>query len=153
MCPGEYVRIISRTARSPTAICCRSSGLKLVYTIVIRLVTVLVGQVPFPWTARSLGHFEVIPPILGHNLGPVCVKSCVPKRVAIDIVLEISVVAKCSASLTFNNSTFCPHSVFVCFVWISEQTAIISLYSINWLVCITEKECVYCGVRTEFLTL
>jgi hypothetical protein len=35
-----------------------------------------------------------------------------------------------SASLTFSNSTFCPHSVFVCFVWIWEQTAI-SLYSIN----------------------
>jgi len=34
------------------------------------------------------------------------------------------------------------------FVWISEQTAIISLYSINWLVCITETECVYCAVRT-----
>ena len=33
--------------------------------------------------------------------------------------------------LTFNNFTFCPHSVFMCFVWISEQTAIISLYSIN----------------------
>jgi hypothetical protein len=30
--------------------------------------------------------------------------------------------------LTFKNSTFCPHSVFVCFVWICEQTAIISLY-------------------------
>jgi len=27
--------------------------------------------------------------------------------------------------LTFNNSTFCPHTVFVCSVWISEQTAII----------------------------
>ena len=30
----------------------------------------------------------------------------------------------------FNNEkhfTFCPHSVFVCFVWISEQTAITSL--------------------------
>jgi hypothetical protein len=27
--------------------------------------------------------------------------------------------------------TFCLHSVFMCFVWISEQTAIISLYSIN----------------------
>jgi hypothetical protein len=40
--------------------------------------------------------------------------------------------------LTFSNSTFCPHSVFMCFVWIWEQTAIISLYSINWLVCITE---------------
>jgi hypothetical protein len=32
------------------------------------------------------------------------------------------------------HSTFCPHSVFMCFVWISEQTAIISLYSIDWLV-------------------
>ena len=46
------------------------------------------------------------------------------------------------------NSTFCPHSVFMCFVWIWEQTAIISLYSINWLVCITETACVYCAVRT-----
>jgi hypothetical protein len=51
-------------------------------------------------------------------------------------------------SLTFTNSTFCPHSVFMCFVWISEQTAIISLYSINWLVFITETECVYCAVRS-----
>ena len=39
-------------------------------------------------------------------------------------------------------------AVFMCFVWISEQTAIISLYSINWLVFITETECVYCAVRT-----
>jgi hypothetical protein len=39
--------------------------------------------------------------------------------------------------LTLNNSTFCPHSVFMYFVWISEQTAIIFLYSINSLVCIT----------------
>jgi len=30
------------------------------------------------------------------------------------------------------------HSIFMCFVWISEQTAIISLYNINWLVFITE---------------
>ena len=37
-------------------------------------------------------------------------------------------VTICTASLTFNNSTFCPHTVFICFVWISEQTAIISLY-------------------------
>ena len=48
---------------------------------------------------------------------------------------------------------FCPHSVFMCFVWISEQTAIISLYSINWLVCITETECVYCAVRTGYLNV
>jgi hypothetical protein len=41
----------------------------------------------------------------------------------------------------------------MCFVWISEQTAIISLYSINWLVFITETECVYCAVRTEYLSI
>jgi hypothetical protein len=53
--------------------------------------------------------------------------------------------------VTFSNSTFCPHSVFMCFVWIWEQTAIISLYSINWLVFITETESVYCAVRTGYL--
>ena len=60
-------------------------------------------------------------------------------------------VTICTTSLTFNNSTFSPHTVFMCFVWISEQTAIISLYSINWLVCVTETECVYCAVRTGCL--
>jgi len=34
--------------------------------------------------------------------------------------------------LTFNSSTFWPHSVFMCSVWNWEQTAIISLYSIDW---------------------
>jgi hypothetical protein len=53
--------------------------------------------------------------------------------------------------LTFRNCTFCPHCVYVCFVWITEQTAIISLYSINWLVFITETEYVYCAVRIESL--
>ena len=38
-----------------------------------------------------------------------------------------------------------------CFVWISEQTAIISLYSIKCLVLIIEMECVYCAVRAEYL--
>jgi len=53
---------------------------------------------------------------------------------------------------TFTNSTFCPHSVFKCFAWISEKkTAIISLHSINWLVFIIEMECVYCAVRTGYL--
>ena len=60
-------------------------------------------------------------------------------------------VTICTASLTFNNSTFCPHSVFMCFLWISEQTAIISLYNINWLVCITKAETVYCAVWTGSL--
>ena len=61
-------------------------------------------------------------------------------------------VTICTTSLAFSNSTFCPRSVFMCFVWISEQTAIFSLYNINWLVCIIETESVYCAVRTEHLT-
>ena len=48
-----------------------------------------------------------------------------------DLTLYSPVVTICTASLTFNNSTFCPHTVFMCFVWISEQTATISLYNIN----------------------
>ena len=39
----------------------------------------------------------------------------------------------------------------ICFVWIWEQTAITSLYSINWLVLITETECVYRALRTGSL--
>ena len=38
------------------------------------------------------------------------------------------------------------------FVCISEQTAIISLYSINWLIFITKTLCVYCAVRVIYLT-
>ena len=51
------------------------------------------------------------------------------------------------------HSTFCPHSVFMCFVWIPEQTAIISLYGIDWLVFITDRERVYCAVRSTFYVL
>ena len=54
-------------------------------------------------------------------------------------------VTVCTSSLTFNNSPFCPHSIFMCFVWIWEQTAIISLYNINWLVFITDGVCLLRG--------
>jgi hypothetical protein len=67
------------------------------------------------------------------------------------LTLQSPVVTVCTASLTFTNSTFCPHGVLTCFVWVSEQTAIVSLHSINWLVFTTEAECVYCAVRTESL--
>jgi hypothetical protein len=40
---------------------------------------------------------------------------------------------------------------FMFLVCISEQTAIISLYSIDWLDFITEAESVYCTVRAELL--
>jgi hypothetical protein len=33
--------------------------------------------------------------------------------------------------LTFRNSTLCPQSAFMCFEWISEQTATFAVRSIN----------------------
>jgi len=41
----------------------------------------------------------------------------------------------------------------MCFVWISEQTAIVSLYRINWLVCVTGTDIVFTaryGLNLEF---
>jgi len=57
-----------------------------------------------------------------------------------DWTLKNAVDNKCTTSLTFNISTFCPHRVFLCLAWISELRAIIPLYNINWLVFITEIE-------------
>jgi len=69
------------------------------------------------------------------------------------LTFQSPVVTICTTSLTFTNSTLCPHIVFMCFAWISEQTAILSLYSINRLLFITETECVYCAVRTGSLLI
>jgi len=55
------------------------------------------------------------------------------------VTTQILVITTRTASFNIQKATFCPHSVFVCFVWIWEQTAIISLYSFNWLVFITEN--------------
>jgi len=52
--------------------------------------------------------------------------------------------------LAFNNFTFC-HTVFMCFVFISEQTATCATYSINWLVFVAEMKSVYSAVRTGAL--
>ena len=67
---------------------------------------------------------------------------------ACDITFQLA----SNASLTFTNSAFCSHTVCMHFVRIWEQTAIISLYSINWLICITQRESVYCAVRAECWT-
>jgi hypothetical protein len=48
------------------------------------------------------------------------------------------------------NSAFCPHSVFVCSIWFSQQTAIISLNSINRLGSVAETVCGYNRLRTHF---
>jgi hypothetical protein len=64
-----------------------------------------------------------------------------------------TVVTICTTSLTLTNPLSAHTAVFMCFVWISEQTAIISLHNINWLVFITETECVYCAVGTRYSDL
>jgi hypothetical protein len=43
------------------------------------------------------------------------------------------------------------HTVFMCFVFIWEQTATCAIYSKNWLVFITEMKSVYSAVRTGSL--
>ena len=41
------------------------------------------------------------------------------------------------------------HTVYQWFLWISELKAIVSIYSINWLVFITQMECVYCWSKWQ----
>ena len=53
--------------------------------------------------------------------------------------------------LTLSNSQFCPRSVCVCVFCADLRTAIISLYSINWMVCITETECLLRGTDWVFI--
>jgi hypothetical protein len=48
---------------------------------------------------------------------------------------------------------FCADIAFMCSVWIREERAVISLYSINWLVFITETECLLRGTDWIFIIL
>jgi hypothetical protein len=67
------------------------------------------------------------------------------------VILRIFVLVTMGTTrLTFVNSAFCPHSVFMCFVWISEQTATIFLYTINWLGFVTLTECLLRGMGGVF---
>jgi hypothetical protein len=40
---------------------------------------------------------------------------------------------------------------YICFAWLSQQTATICLNGINWLVFVEETSCASCEVRTEYL--
>jgi hypothetical protein len=48
-------------------------------------------------------------------------------------------------ALTFRNSTFCPGSLFTRFIRISEQRAIISLYTTDWLSFLTARVAGFTG--------
>jgi hypothetical protein len=67
------------------------------------------------------------------------------------LTLYIPAVITSSARFITKKSTFCSHSVIMCFVWIWEQRAIISLNSINLLFFVTVTEWGYCAVRTWIL--
>jgi hypothetical protein len=47
-----------------------------------------------------------------------------------------------------SKNLYSDHTVLICFVLISEQTATSAPYNINWLVFITEIKSVYCAVQT-----
>ena len=49
----------------------------------------------------------------------------------------------------YNSILHSPHVAFMCFMWISEQRAIISLYNTTRFVFITETACFSCAVRKK----
>ena len=51
--------------------------------------------------------------------------------VLISLVLLLLLLLLLLLSPTFRSSTFCTQNEFLCFIWIPEQTVIISLYSVN----------------------
>ena len=65
------------------------------------------------------------------------------------VILAITI---CTTAFNVKKFYFLPTHC-MCFVWFWEQTAIISLYSINWLGFITQTECFYCAVRSTFYVL
>jgi len=65
--------------------------------------------------------------------------------------LSGSMIALCTASLTFNNTAFCPHSLFMCFVWISVQRGIISLNNINTTFFVMDADCVLSEAENNIL--
>ena len=94
------------------------------------------------WLPTPFASFPFTSPPVRHRVPPGSERAL--------LTLQSPVVMSYTTSLTLINSTFCPHSVFMCFVRISKQTAVISLYAIHWLIFITQTQRVYCAVRTEY---
>jgi len=63
------------------------------------------------------------------------------------------VVTICTNRFNIHNSTFYPRSVFTYVFCVDLRTVIISIYSVNLLVFVTERKCVYCAVRTGYLNV
>jgi hypothetical protein len=69
---------------------------------------------------------------------------------ALTLIAQWSLYVR-TASLTFNSTAVCSHSARMCFVWIWEQTAIISLHTINWPIFTTETVCLLGGTDWIYL--
>ena len=122
------------------------------------------GSIPFePWTLIE---------VAGKHVDLLALRSC-PVNIH-NLILLIALVFKYPVSISswcviawlnflkptgyvmhqqFNISTIVSsaHTVFMCFVFIWEQTVTCAAYSINCLVFITEMKSVYCAVRTGSL--
>jgi hypothetical protein len=58
---------------------------------------------------------------------------------------------RCHLASSFGNSEFCPHGVFMSFVRLSEQRAIISLSGLDKFVFLMGALCNFLDVGSEFL--
>jgi hypothetical protein len=56
-------------------------------------------------------------------------------------------------ALTFSNFEFCPQSVLMGIVWLSQRTVSIFSNSINQFIFVIEMLCVFFEVGTEFLNI
>ena len=69
----------------------------------------------------------------------------------VELTLWNLVITLCTTSCNINKFYILLPTQCMCFVWISEQTAVISPYAVNWLVFKTKTESVYCAKWTVFL--
>jgi hypothetical protein len=121
--------------------------IKTVYWSSCKLLLISVG---YWWTLNFLDRFSKNPQISDvRKIRPVATEWADRQT---DRHIDIHDDAKSSFSQFCDrawSSTFCLHSIYVFCVYL--RIAIISLYSNNWLVFITEMGCVYCAVRTGSL--
>jgi len=94
---GHYMYRTMVTICAPVVTICTTSGHYMYRTV----VTICTGSGNYMYRQWSL----YIPPVV-----TICTAQW--------SLYVPPVVTVCTASLTFSNSTFCPHSVFMCFVWI-----------------------------------
>ena len=95
-------------------------------------------------TSACCGHVSLL--TLRLSSGEARLDPALPSHFTVtNLTIYSPVVTICTASLTLNNSTFCPHSVFTCFCVDLRTNSDYFTVQHNWLVCITETECLLRG--------